>query len=144
LDHEADGVFIGGDAMAPAGMVSAAIGSGREASEKIHSYLTNRQITAEDVSAPDIVQFGELNLDYFEHRPRQTQFPDPQSVIEEAERCFSCGKCNKCGNCWLFCPDMAIRRKETGYEIDFDYCKGCMMCVQECPTKAMSFVKEEQ
>jgi formate dehydrogenase beta subunit len=144
LDHEPDGVFIGGDASAPAGMVSAAIGSGREAAEKIHSYLTSRQITAEDTSAPDIVQFGELNLDYFEHGPRQSQFPDPQAVIEEAKRCFSCGTCNKCGNCWLFCPDMAIRERETGYEIDFDYCKGCLMCVQECPTKAMGFTKEEQ
>ena len=144
LEQEPDGVFIGGDARAPVGMVSAAIGSGREAAERIHSYLTNRQITVEDMSAPDIVQFGELNLDCFEHGPRQTQFPDPQSVIKEAERCFSCGNCNRCGNCWLFCPDMAIREKETGYQIDLDYCKGCMMCVQECPTKAMSFIKEEQ
>ena len=144
LERESDGVFIGGDARAPVGMVSAAIGSGREAAERIHSYLTNGQITAEDMSAPDIVQFGELNLDYFEHRPRQTQFPDPQSVIREAERCFSCGMCNKCGNCWLFCPDMAIRKRQAGYEIDLDYCKGCMICVQECPTKAMNFTKEEQ
>jgi len=144
LDQEPDGVFIGGDARVPAGMVAAAIGSGREAAERIHSYLTRKQVTTQDMSAPDIVQFGELNLDYFEHRPRQTQFLDPQSVTKEAERCFSCGNCNKCGNCWLFCPDMAIREKETGYEIDLDYCKGCMMCVQECSTKAMSFTKEEQ
>jgi 2-oxoacid:acceptor oxidoreductase delta subunit (pyruvate/2-ketoisovalerate family) len=143
LDQESDGVFIGGDARALAGMVSAAIGSGREAAEKIHSYLTNRQITAEDMSALNIVQFGELNLDYFDHRPRQTQFPDPQSVIKEAERCFSCGNCNMCGNCWLFCPDMAIRNKETGYEVDYDHCKGCMICVHECPTKAMGFTREE-
>jgi len=144
LGQEPEGVFIGGDARAPVGMVAAAIGSGREAAKRIHSYLTKQQVTAEDMSAPDIVQFGELNLDYFEHRLRQTRFPDPQSVTKEAERCFSCGDCNKCGNCWVFCPDMAIRKEETGYEIDLDYCKGCMMCVQECPTKAMSLTKEEQ
>ena len=144
LDQEGDGVFIGGDARNPAGMVSAAIGSGREAAERIHSYLTNRPITTEDMSELNTVQFGELNLDYFEHRPRQTQFPDSQSVIKEAERCFSCGNCNRCGNCWLFCPDMAIREEETGYEIDYDHCKGCMMCVQECPTKAMNVTKEER
>lgn len=144
LEQESDGVFIGGDARALAGMVSAAIGSGREAAERIHFYLTNRQVTAEDISALNTVKFGDLNLDYFEHRPRQTQFPDSQSVIREAERCFSCGNCNMCGNCWLFCPDMAIRKKETGYEIDYDYCKGCVICVQECPTRAMSSIKEEQ
>jgi NADPH-dependent glutamate synthase beta subunit-like oxidoreductase/Pyruvate/2-oxoacid:ferredoxin oxidoreductase delta subunit len=144
LGQKSDSVFIGGDVSAPVGMVSAAIGSGREAAEKIHFYLTNKRITTEDMSAPNIVQFGELNLDYFEHRARQSQFPDSQSVIKEAERCFSCGNCNMCGNCWLFCPDMAIREKETGYEIDCDYCKGCMMCVQECPTRAMGFTKEEQ
>jgi NADPH-dependent glutamate synthase beta subunit-like oxidoreductase/Pyruvate/2-oxoacid:ferredoxin oxidoreductase delta subunit len=144
LDRDSDSVFIGGDAWALVGMVSAAIGSGREAAERIHLYLTNRQLATEDMSALNIVQFGELNLDYFEHRPRQTQFLDSQAVIEDADRCFSCGNCNMCWNCWLFCPDMAIRKKETGYEVDCDYCKGCMICVQECPTKAMSFIKEEQ
>jgi NADPH-dependent glutamate synthase beta subunit-like oxidoreductase/Pyruvate/2-oxoacid:ferredoxin oxidoreductase delta subunit len=144
VDQESDSVFIGGDARALVGMVSAAIGSGREAAEKIHFHLTNQRITTEDMPESNIVQFGELNLDYFEHRARQTQFPDSQSVMKEAERCFSCGNCNMCGNCWLFCPDMAIRNKETGYEIDCDYCKGCMICVEECPTKAMSFIKEEQ
>jgi formate dehydrogenase beta subunit len=144
VDQESDSVFIGGDAGALVGMVSAAISSGREAADKIHFQLTNQRISREDMSESNVVQFGELNLDYFEHRARQTQFLDSQSVRKEAERCFSCGNCNMCGNCWLFCPDMAIRNRETGYEIDCDYCKGCLICVQECPTKAMSFIKEEQ
>ncbi|MHC1578833.1 MAG: FAD-dependent oxidoreductase [Dehalococcoidia bacterium] len=144
VDQESDNVFIGGDARVLAGMVSAAIGSGREAAEKIHFYLSKQRIATEDISEADIVQFGELNLDYFEHKARQTQVLDSQSAMKEAERCFSCGNCNMCGNCWLFCPDMAIRKKETGYEIDYDYCKGCGICVQECPTKALSFIKEGQ
>jgi len=37
---------------------------------------------------------------------------------------------------------MAIRKKENGYEIDYDHCKGCGICVEECPTKALSFIKE--
>ena len=143
VDGESDGVFIGGDARGLAGMVSAAIGSGREAAQRIHFYLTSQRVTAEDMSESNIVQFEELNLDYFKHKGRQTQFTGPQSAMEEAERCFSCGHCNMCGNCWLFCPDIAIRNKGTGYEIDCDYCKGCMICVQECPTKAMSFIWEE-
>jgi formate dehydrogenase beta subunit len=143
VGQESDGVFIGGDARALVGMVSAAIGSGREAAGKIHAYLTNQPITTEDMSESNVVQFGELNLDYFEHKARQPQLPSPQSAKEEAERCFSCGTCNMCGNCWLFCPDMAVKNKETGYEIDCDYCKGCMICVEECPTKAMSFIWEE-
>jgi formate dehydrogenase (NADP+) beta subunit len=142
VDQESDNVFVGGDARALVGMVSAAIGSGREAAEKIHSYLSKKPAATEGIAESDVVQFAELNLDYFQHRGRQAQILDSQSAIKEAERCFSCGTCNMCGNCWLFCPDMAIRKKENGYEIDYDHCKGCGICVEECPTKALSFIKE--
>ena len=30
-----------------------------------------------------------------------------------------------------------LARRETGYRIDGDYCKGCGMCVAECPRSAM-------
>ena len=42
-----------------------------------------------------------------------------------------------CFNCWLFCPE-AIVTRTIPPEIDFDYCKGCGICVEECPVKAIS------
>jgi len=142
VDEEIGSLFIGGDARDLAGTVSAAIGSGREASKQIHFYLTGQRIT-EEISESNMIQFEELNLDYFEYQSRQTQIFGSQSAIKEAGRCFSCGNCNICGICWSFCPDIAIRKKEDKYEIDYDYCKGCGICAHECPTKSIVLIKEQ-
>jgi Pyruvate/2-oxoacid:ferredoxin oxidoreductase delta subunit len=32
---------------------------------------------------------------------------------------------------------------ENGYEIDLDFCKGCGICVAECPCGAIEMVPEE-
>ncbi len=54
-------------------------------------------------------------------------------------------KCVKCYICWKFCPEPAIFIREDGYVgIDYDYCKGCGICANECPTKAITMVKEEK
>jgi len=42
-----------------------------------------------------------------------------------------------CFNCWLYCPEAVISRKIPP-EIDTDYCKGCGICMEVCPTKAIS------
>jgi 2-oxoacid:acceptor oxidoreductase delta subunit (pyruvate/2-ketoisovalerate family) len=55
----------------------------------------------------------------------------------EAHRCFSCGECTLCDTCLVYCPEGIIHRTETGYEIDYSYCKGCGICVHECPRSAM-------
>ena len=49
------------------------------------------------------------------------------------------GKCIKCSICWQVCPDAAIRvdEKTGSYSVDYDYCKGCLMCVKQCPVKAI-------
>ena len=49
-------------------------------------------------------------------------------------------KCIKCNQCWQVCPDSAIRIDEkTGKPyIDYTYCKGCLICVKQCPVKAIS------
>ena len=44
------------------------------------------------------------------------------------------GTCPECDNCLIFCPDAAISRQTGGrYKINYDYCKGCGVCVTECP-----------
>ena len=35
-------------------------------------------------------------------------------------------------------------RSETGYRIDGEYCKGCGMCVAECPRSAMEMQEKHQ
>jgi pyruvate ferredoxin oxidoreductase delta subunit len=41
--------------------------------------------------------------------------------------------------CSIFCPDAAIHwNKEKGdIEFDLNFCKGCGICANECPTKAI-------
>ncbi len=55
-------------------------------------------------------------------------------------------KCIKCGKCWMVCPDSAIKqRKEDGkFEINHDYCKGCLLCVKECPVKCIPYELEDK
>ncbi len=45
-------------------------------------------------------------------------------------------KCIHCLRCWIFCPDSAIKVKDGKVAgIDYDHCKGCGICAQECPKK---------
>jgi len=57
----------------------------------------------------------------------------------ESHRCFSCGNCTRCDTCLVYCPEGIIRRAsaEGGYEVDYSYCKGCGICVEECPRSAI-------
>lgn len=66
--------------------------------------------------------------------------------------------CIHCLTCWVFCPEDAFRlmdgatrtgkpRKEIR-EIDYYHCKGCGLCVNECPVNkkgdntALDYVQE--
>jgi 2-oxoacid:acceptor oxidoreductase delta subunit (pyruvate/2-ketoisovalerate family) len=52
-------------------------------------------------------------------------------------------KCNKCLICWLYCPESAIARDgENRVSINYEYCKGCGICSEVCPSKAITIVKE--
>jgi len=135
------GIFAGGDVVLGPATVIEAIAAGSKAARSIDRYLGGEPLTLEE-KVGSVVEFEELNLDYFKHQAHQSQISDHVSAVEEASRCFSCGYCNLCGNCWGFCPDIAISREEEHYEIDYDYCKGCGICAEECPTKAVSLKKE--
>jgi pyruvate ferredoxin oxidoreductase delta subunit len=55
-------------------------------------------------------------------------------------------RCIQCLFCWLFCPHFAILVKDGQMVgINYDYCTGCGLCSEECPTKekAIIMVKEE-
>ena len=52
-----------------------------------------------------------------------------------------------CKKCWWicgsYCPDGDINVTEDGLpEIDYEHCKGCLVCVAQCPTHAIAAVSE--
>ena len=52
-------------------------------------------------------------------------------------------KCIDCGLCWIFCPDESRYRNVEGYyDSDLYHCKGCGICANECPTRAIEMVIE--
>jgi 2-oxoacid:acceptor oxidoreductase delta subunit (pyruvate/2-ketoisovalerate family) len=142
------------DAILPR-LTASMIGDGRSLSMEI--YLGG----ARSERSSHVVHYNEINIDYFQFTPRIAQprllkeerirsFAEvdlrlsANLVIQEASRCFNCGICNQCDNCRLFCPDLAVKRDESrgGRSIDYDYCKGCGICVVECPRNAMSLEEE--
>jgi len=105
----------------------------------------------------EVIDYANMNSFYFDHRPRikinrisveerlkgfqeVIKFPSQEEAVSEAMRCLICGSCTECGNCYIFCPDNAIKRDPNGYGYiaDMDYCKGCGVCVNECPRGAMT------
>ena len=51
--------------------------------------------------------------------------------------------CTGCMQCWLHCPDGVITMSSEESPIfDYDYCKGCGICVHECRPKAIILEKE--
>lgn len=52
-------------------------------------------------------------------------------------------KCVKCLRCWISCPDACIQRAEDdSISVNYDYCKGCGVCANECPAKAITMTRE--
>jgi NADPH-dependent glutamate synthase beta subunit-like oxidoreductase len=111
---------------------------------------------------PHVVRYEEINTDYFGFIPRVIQprllkeervqsFEEidlkisANLAMKESERCFNCGLCNQCDNCFIYCPDTSVMRDKDhqGRHINYDYCKGCGLCVVECPRNAMSLREEE-
>jgi len=51
-------------------------------------------------------------------------------------------KCIQCLRCHFLCPEGAIKVKNGKVVgIDLDYCKGCGICADECPVKAIVMKK---
>jgi 2-oxoacid:acceptor oxidoreductase delta subunit (pyruvate/2-ketoisovalerate family) len=155
------GVFAGGDMVPAERSVTVAIGHGRRAADNVDAWLRGTELPAPP--EPQLAGFETLNTWYYAdaprtHRPRldavrrQSNFDevvqghDASTALFEARRCMSCGSCFSCDNCYGVCPDNAViklGRPGERYEIDYDYCKGCGLCVAECPSGAIQMVPEE-
>jgi len=69
---------------------------------------------------------------------------DETTALYEARRCMSCGNCFECDNCFGLCPDNAVIKlgPGKGFQIDLDFCKGCGICAQECPSGSIVMTPE--
>jgi pyruvate ferredoxin oxidoreductase delta subunit len=62
--------------------------------------------------------------------------------VVDPEKCLAVkqGKVT-CQICWAYCPDGCIAQG-VGPVIDLTYCKGCGICAEECPAKAIEMQPE--
>jgi len=143
-------------------MVVNAVGDGKRVAFNLDKALRGETLEPRKIAIDVIVDLNRMNMTYFPHFPRVKQdmlnpttrkktqdevilaFTEEQAV-EEAGRCFSCGTCNACDNCYLVCPEPCIARSDRSnglYKILVDYCKGCRVCIEECPTGCLEGVPE--
>jgi NADPH-dependent glutamate synthase beta subunit-like oxidoreductase len=154
------GIFAGGDMVPAERNVTVGIGHGKAAAKHIDAWLRGEQY----VPPPkhEVAAFANLNTWYYTDAPktvrpmldiirRQSTFDEVQGGLDEgtalfeARRCLSCGNCFECDNCYGVCPDNAVIKLGAGkrFEFNYDYCKGCGMCVAECPCGAIKMEAEE-
>jgi NADPH-dependent glutamate synthase beta subunit-like oxidoreductase/glutamate synthase domain-containing protein 3/ferredoxin len=130
---QAPGVFALGDTIQP-GLLTHAIGSGREVSEYIDAYLNGLELVPKQ--KPEMIPQWKLSKEAFRAQNRgRFQVVD---ACEEVHRCISCGTCRDCSMCLETCPEGAIVRKENidgsyEYVSDDQYCIGCGLCAGICP-----------
>jgi len=53
-------------------------------------------------------------------------------------------KCTRCFTCYIACPDAcwSFNEQEEKMEWNWKFCKGCQICINECPADALKAVPE--
>ncbi len=153
------GVFAGGDMVPSERTVTVAVGHGKKAARNIDAFLRGEIFAAAPKHA--LAAFDQLNPWYYADAPqtvqpqldlirRQATFEEvvgglnESNALFEARRCLSCGNCFECDNCYGMCPDNAVTKLGPGkrFQFNYEYCKGCGLCVEECPCGAIEMVPE--
>jgi len=143
-------------------MVVNAVGDGKRTAFNLDKVLRGEKLRPRTIAIDVITDLQRMNMTYFPHFPRVQQAMlapvtrklsqaevalslSEEQAVAEADRCFSCGTCNACDNCYLVCPEPCIVRADRSnglYKILVDYCKGCRVCIEECPTGCLEGVPE--
>jgi NADPH-dependent glutamate synthase beta subunit-like oxidoreductase len=153
------GIFAGGDMVPAERTVTVGVGHGKQAARNIDAWLRGAEFV--HAREPELAGFDMLNTWYYADAPktvapqldtirRQSSFDevtqglDESNALFEARRCLSCGNCFGCDNCYGVCPDNAVLKvaEADGYAFDLDYCKGCGICMEECPCGAIEMIPE--
>jgi len=156
-----------GDVVEGPSSVVKAIGGGKRAAAQLDALLQGRTLPTN--APPTPVDFDLLNMGYF--APAERQQPpcgapasrmsgfgevvgelSSEAFLVEARRCFHCGDCNYCSNCWVFCPESSIQMLPDSegpnglprFQVDHQTCKGCGICMHECPRGAIVMEEEFQ
>jgi NADPH-dependent glutamate synthase beta subunit-like oxidoreductase len=155
------GIFAGGDMVPAERTVTVGVGHGKLAARNIDGWLRGSEYAPPP--EPALASYDTLNTWYYSDAPRTVQPElevarrasgfdevvgglDEGDALFEARRCLSCGNCFSCDNCYGVCPDNAVIKLGAPgerYEIDLDFCKGCGLCVAECPCGAIEMVPEQ-
>jgi len=153
------GIFAGGDMVPSERTVTVGVGHGKKAAKNIDAWLAGKLYKAPPKH--EVANFDKLNTWYYSDAPktvrpvldlarRTSTFDevviglDETNALFEARRCLSCGNCFECDNCYGVCPDNAVIKLGAGkrFEFNYDYCKGCGLCVAECPCGAIKMTPE--
>jgi 2-oxoacid:acceptor oxidoreductase delta subunit (pyruvate/2-ketoisovalerate family) len=153
------GIFAGGDMVPSERTVTVGVGHGKKAARHIDAWLRGGAYAPPPKH--ELAEFEKLNTWYYSDAPktvrpmldiaRRTSTFDEvvhglneTNALFEARRCLSCGNCFECDNCYGVCPDNAVIKLGPGkrFEFNYDYCKGCGLCVSECPCGAIKMVPE--
>jgi len=147
-------VYPAGDLLSNEGTVTAAIGCGRDMALLLHERFSGERLYQDPPAAETVVRADQIRMQHFvlHHRhdgevlpfdQRRVSFEevrDGLESVEEAKRCLSCGVCNTCDRCVTYCPDGVLKRVGKDIVFDYDYCKGCGVCVSEC-SRAVIYMK---
>jgi 2-oxoacid:acceptor oxidoreductase delta subunit (pyruvate/2-ketoisovalerate family) len=153
------GIFAGGDMVPSERTVTVAVGHGKKAARHIDAWL--RGAVHAPAEKHELAGIDKLNSWYYADAPktvrpmieiarRQSTFEEVQGGLDEtnalyeARRCLSCGNCFECDNCYGVCPDNAVIKLGPGarFRFNYDYCKGCGICAQECPCGSIQMIPE--
>jgi 2-oxoacid:acceptor oxidoreductase delta subunit (pyruvate/2-ketoisovalerate family) len=153
------GIFAGGDMVPAERTVTVAIGHGKKAARHVDAWLRGSEYVP--TLKHELAEFDKLNSWYYTDAPKTvrptlemmrrrttfeevTQGLDPTNALYEARRCLSCGNCFECDNCYGMCPDNSVIKLGSGkrFKFNYDFCKGCGICAQECPCGAITMVPE--
>ena len=147
-------VYAAGDLLTNEGTVTAAIGCGKDMALLLHEKFSGELLYAEPPPVESVVRADRIKLQHFDraHPQHENVLPFAErnhsfkevrqglDSAEEAKRCLSCGVCNACDRCVTYCPDGVLQREGDDLVFNYEYCKGCGVCVAEC-SRAVIYMK---